>query len=447
MREEMKDSLSLENQSYWQAVKRNPRAKYFLSPYVKYYEETKDGGLIVGNGVERRILDYTKRNSIELEVIDNRAVRSAQFQSTIKLRDYQEGIPEDCARAGGGIIKLSTGFGKTIVALKLVELLQVKTLIVVPKLDLLKQFADSYEQYFGEQPGIIQGNKFEIKSCTIATAQTLGRRIDSNLFTGSEFGCVIADECHLYVPEKTRRSVDYFRSKYRYGLSATPERTDGHGEAIRFIFGDIIVDKALPQESPIVHFVDYAGYIAMGEYYQIIERQVEDVRRNKLIVDNIIKAYGRGRTTLVLTKRISHYEHLMLLLRENREDVRCIALASNATKSERERVMGELRGQHPYNVIFGTYSLLSTGVDIPKLDTLVVAGDLKSSVLARQSVGRILRLFDDKKEPLIIDIQDTNNYVLKKQAKERRKFYEANGWTITSQSDWVANPPSSRTII
>ena len=250
MREAMKDSLSLENQSYWQAVKRNPRAKYFLSPYVNYYEETKDGDLIVGRGVEERVRDYAKRTGIPLTVTDQTVAPRATFKSTIKLRDYQQGIPDALAKSKGGIVKLGTGFGKTYIALRLAELLQVKTLIIVPKLDLLKQFTDAYEQHFGEKPGIIQGNKFEIKSCTITTSQTLARRISADLLTGSEFGCVIADECHLFVPEKTRKCVDHFRARYRFGLSATPERTDGHGEAIKFIFGDILRKCMPPPKHP-----------------------------------------------------------------------------------------------------------------------------------------------------------------------------------------------------
>jgi superfamily II DNA or RNA helicase len=367
-------------------------------------------------------------HGIQLDVTDQTVAPRASFSSTITLRPYQQGIPDDLARTKGGIIKLGTGTGKSIIALKLMEILGYKTLIIVPKLDLLDQFKTSYEQYFGEQPGIIQGNKFEIKSLTIATSQTLVRRINAGLLAGSEFGCIIADECHLFVPEKTRKCINHFSARYRFGLSATPERTDGHGEAIKFIFGDILVDKGLTVIEPKVRLVENKKYIQMGEYHDIIENQTTCEERNKIIINQILQSYDGGRTTLVLTKRIAHYEQLMLLLSEARPNIRSIALASSTSRRERERIMEQLRGEHSFNVIFGTASLLAVGIDMPSLDTLVVACDLKSSVLTTQAAGRILRLFEGKKDPIIIDIQDTNNFVLKRQAKERVKLYKELGW-------------------
>jgi superfamily II DNA or RNA helicase len=87
-------------------------------------------------------------------------------------------------------------------------------------------------------------------------------------------------------------------------------------------------------------------------------------------------------------------------------------------------------GGKDFDVILGTFGLLSTGINIPALDTIIFAGDLKSSVLCVQSVGRILRLFEGKQYPKIIDIDDCKSGILHNQARLRKKFYKDNEWEI-----------------
>ena len=88
----------------------------------------------------------------------------------------------------------------------------------------------------------------------------------------------------------------------------------------------------------------------------------------------------------------------------------------------------ELRDSQEKNVILGTYSMASEGMDIPKLNTIIL-GSPKSDVV--QSVGRILR---QKKEvrkfhPLIIDINDEFSMFLN-QSKKRLTLYNKHKYDI-----------------
>ena len=102
-----------------------------------------------------------------------------------------------------------------------------------------------------------------------------------------------------------------------------------------------------------------------------------------------------------------------------------------SSDKERALLLGQFkRSERDFQLIIGTTALLSTGVDIPALDVLILACDMKSEVLTEQSVGRILRLFKSKSDPKIIDIVDNKNPILLRQFNERRKFYESKDWPL-----------------
>jgi superfamily II DNA or RNA helicase len=74
------------------------------------------------------------------------------------------------------------------------------------------------------------------------------------------------------------------------------------------------------------------------------------------------------------------------------------------------------------NIIIGT-SLADEGLDIPILDTLILAGGGKSSVKALQRVGRILRLHQDKNNPIVIDFNDNAKFLLS-HSRKRWSIYK-----------------------
>ena len=92
----------------------------------------------------------------------------------------------------------------------------------------------------------------------------------------------------------------------------------------------------------------------------------------------------------------------------------------------------ELRDSQDKDIILGTFSMASEGMDIPKLNTIVLASP-KSDVV--QSVGRILRekAEDRQFHPLVIDIKDIhpNLSMFEKQCEKRIKYYKKCNHQIT----------------
>ena len=342
-------------------------------------------------------------------------------------REYQIGITDRILKHEQGILNLGTGYGKTFVAAKLAEETNLKTLIIVHRGDILQQFKDFIKNGYGYDVGIISGNTFEIRDITIAMIQTLKLRDLSKI--RSEFGMIICDECHTMVGEKSYKVISSFNPFRLYGMTGTADRSDGQGEAIKFYFGDIIVKEDLPQKKPVVEVIKFKEEFWGSDYHEIIESQCENLNRNKLIADIIKKE--KGRKILVLTKRVKHYELIYDLLPSDLKSYKIYSKTKASEKEIRSKLLEKLRdGSSDFDVIMGTFSLLSTGVNIPALDTLIIAGDLKSEVLSRQSVGRILRLFADKKQPKIIDIDDAASGILHNQALARRRMYKQNNWEI-----------------
>jgi len=89
----------------------------------------------------------------------------------------------------------------------------------------------------------------------------------------------------------------------------------------------------------------------------------------------------------------------------------------------------QLQESSKKKIIFATFSQAHEGLDIPKLDTLILATP-KGDVV--QSCGRILRETGTKKHnPLIFDIID-NWGPLVAQSRKRKTFYNKSGFDVHS---------------
>ena len=84
-------------------------------------------------------------------------------------------------------------------------------------------------------------------------------------------------------------------------------------------------------------------------------------------------------------------------------------------------------------IILASYGVFSTGINIKRLHNIIFASPYKSQIRVLQSIGRGLRIADDKDELKVFDIADDMstanraNYTLK-HLKERIDIYNENGF-------------------
>jgi superfamily II DNA or RNA helicase len=143
----------------------------------------------------------------------------------------------------------------------------------------------------------------------------------------------------------------------------------------------------------------------------------QDIDRNKLILEEL-KKYSTQQCVL-LCNRVSQVKYL----KENIPDA--VMLTSDMKKKERALVMaGLLKGT--YRIVISTFSLFSTGIDLPNLEVLFICAPIKSIVRIRQSAGRLARIGSNPdKKPIIVDFKDARVELLKYQHYARQKVLKS----------------------
>ena len=342
----------------------------------------------------------------------------------------------------GGIISVPCGFGKTIMAIYVACYFKKKTLFISHKDFLNEQFISSVKEFVPScKIGKIKQNKIDVegKDIVIATLQSLAiRDYEQSLF--KDFGLVIVDECHHIASEVFSRAFRKMNIRISLGLSATLNRKDGLRKVFEWYLGKSVynfkIDKNSSEMMVQIHkyFASSNEYSAIKTFYNGQPNIVSSINnicnykpRTILIIDILkgILDVDKDRKVLILSERKNQLRDIEELLKDNGMfdygyyigGMKMCDLDISATKQ----------------IILATYQMSSEGLNIPTLNTLILASPIGD---IQQSVGRILR---EKKEnrkytPLCIDIYDELS-VVKSKGFRRLKYYKSNGYIIKNYID------------
>lgn len=430
-RQAIQKKLSLTNPVYVRKIKLGT-PMWGTQQFIEYYtyDKTTDT-LYVPTGLRDSIVSFFKAQKLE-HTYEKRKLapyRTGELIDTIKLRDYQIPLLEALSKNDRGIIHLSTGGGKTVLALKCIALSPLKATIIVKDKNLLHQFKNECIDKLGITPSLIGDGYKDTGDITIATIQTL--QSDDALLEqlASNTGLLIVDELHTMITEKRREVLRQFRPTRMYGLTATMQLSDESMQtpALQFVFGPVVGKHMIQTMKPVVNVLYTDAHIpVLAEYNKMIDLMIKHEARNKLIIGIAAAEIMSGGKVLILTKRVEHAE----LLYDRLKDMNGVYLIKQDTK-EKSILLHDMKyGDTSFTCIIGTIALLGTGFDIPTLDRLFLVGDMKSNVLTTQTTGRILRILQGK-EPVIYDFVDNKNGMLRAQYKSREKIYRENQWEIT----------------
>lgn len=373
-----------------------------------------------------------------LEKFENRIILGKQitYKSKIKLFEYQKKVLEKAKQRKNGIIVMPAGSGKTQTALELIAKLGLKTLWITHTIDLLNQ---SYNRAKGNFKNIgvgkIANGKIEIGThITFATVQTL-KSIDIGSYEDT-WDCIIVDECHRICGTPAKAGMFYkvinkLIARYKYGLTATPYRNvKGTEKAMFSLIGKTIIEldkevignriipakvikiktnfKEIPEESQ-----ETDGTIKYSKLTTILS---EDIERNKIILKILNKS--KNNYTLVLTDRVKQMYYLQKQLGYGK------VIEGKTKKEEREKVIEEIR-EGKEQVLLATYGLAKEGLDIPRLDRLILASPHRDKATIIQAIGRIERKFENKTQPICYDLVDPIQY-FEGMYRNRKSYYRKN---------------------
>ena len=213
------------------------------------------------------------------------------------------------------------GVGKTVVGTYLIAARGCSTLVLVHRQPLLDQWLAQLSLFLGLEPKQIgqigAGKKTGNGLLDVAMIQSLVRK-DSVQDVVAGYGQVIVDECHHLPAVSFERVLAEVKARYVVGLTATPQRRDGHHPITTMQLGPVrfvVNPKSQAAQRPFAHtlVVRETGFKTSDERAPSIQELyaalAADARRNQLILDDVIGALEQGRSPILLTERKDHLEY------------------------------------------------------------------------------------------------------------------------------------------
>lgn len=356
-----------------------------------------------------------------------------------KLRKDQSKAVKVMTRYNTGVLHAPTAFGKTVAAIGIINKRKVNTLILTHSRQLLDQWQERLNAFLsGTEIGVIGGGKKKPTGLIdIATYQSLINKKDNTIDTLiQDYGQIIIDECHHISAPRFEMVLNEVRAKYVLGLTATPERQDGHQKII-FMLAGPIRHKVKPshgenfEQQVIVNQLEYqppAQLTDSGKRPHIAEVYrwlTENSERSQRIANDVIVTVSEGKHPLVLTERREHAELVNQLLIENK--IETVILRGGMSAKERKNTNKNLPEAQ---VVVATGKYVGEGFDLPRLDTLFLVMPIAWKGSLAQYAGRIHRESDGKDCVTIFDYVDLSLPMLERMFRKREKGYKAMGYKI-----------------
>ena len=319
----------------------------------------------------------------------------------------------------------ATGTGKTYLSAFDVKAVEAKTfLFIVHRGNIANKAMDTFKSIFKNTRtmGIFSGNRKETNANFLfSTIQTISKNENLELFNKNHFDYIVIDETHRAGAESYKRVLDYFKPGFLLGMTATPERTDGHDIFKYFDYNiayEIRLHKALEEE--MLAPFHYYGVTDISVNGQIIEEDAAfDSLTSNERVDKIIEKssfYGCDNGEIRGLVFCSKVEECKVLASEfTKRGLPSIYLYGDNTEQERSNAIEQLESDNKEEKIKYIFSvdIFNEGVDIPRVNQIIMLRPTQSAIIFVQQLGRGLRKTEGKEYLTVIDfIGNYNNNFL-----------------------------------
>jgi DNA repair protein RadD len=321
---------------------------------------------------------------------------------------------------------MPTGGGKTVLALETVvdifrveEELKNKTmhlLWIVDSKELCEQSLQSFKKIWlqrGDHPLLIQRyfdkfNKIEINenisSITFATFDLITSRITNTDIADfiSKISLMIIDEAHSSNASTYREVFEKYKDfnpDYRIlGLTATPYRNDDNiNDSLRNMFNEVISITNDNNESEIspIDFLTNKGYLAKINF-QLLKNEESNIKTMNYyktlhlsVIENCKRLIENKHNTIIFAESKSHAIALSILLTKN--DIKNGLIVGETPNIIRKDLIQKFGDKENELQVLINHQILSTGIDVPGMNSIMILGEINSPTLALQIIGRAMR--------------------------------------------------------
>lgn len=386
------------------------QASYFSGAHSnKRYLINKRGEF--ASGSVYMVQEFLK--NIPHTVVDNRKLlerHKVKFNLSLGVTPYihQVEAVKACLKHSRGVFQAPTGFGKSIFIALLIKELSVKSLILVPNLELKEQLKASLKEFFGNLDNITVEN------------------IDSSkLLKATDYGLLVLDESH-HAAAKTYTNLNKKAWKdifYRISCTATPFRSrDEENILLESITGKLIYSVSYKTAVENGYICPIEAYYVdldapedelMGNYASVYKKGVvNNEELNAKVADILLKFHASKLSTLYIVKEIEHGNNLSNLTNAG--------FANGKSEDCRDLIKWFSSGK--LKTLIATHGVAGEGVDTRACEYVIVAIPVKSKNLFMQIVGRSVRRYPGKETSKVILIKNNSHGWFKKAFKEQCKI-------------------------
>ncbi len=364
---------------------------------------------------------------------------AGDFRAKLVLepRPYQrEALDRWIEHDGRGVVVLPTGAGKTVVALMAIQHTRLRTLVVVPTIELLYQWRDSIVerlQVSKSKVGVVGDGRKEWRPITVTTyasAAMATARI-------GDTGLLICDEAH-HLPSPAYAEIAH-RSKapYRLGLSATPDRADGQHRLLFELLGPEVYRRApgdLSAEGHVAQYDERRVFVSLGPDEQLRYESLMGEWKWFLASKRHLLARG-GDFFGELVRRSGSDPQARRALQAHHQ-ARMIALNAEAKLGEVERLLGEHCNDKV--IVFSEFNALvdtlSARLALPSI-TYKTSADERKATLDAFRAGVYSKIVTGRVLNEGVDVPDANVAIVVSGSSTTREYIQRLGRIIRPKQE------------
>ena len=326
-------------------------------------------------------------------------------------------------KAKKGLVVSATGTGKSyLAALDVLAFKPKRMLFIVHREQILTKAMESFKKIIGgpdNDYGILSGSTKNLEAKYLFATNIMVAKDDYQELLGKEaFDYILIDEVHKAGSETYRKIIDFFEPEFLLGMTATPERTDGFNIFELFDYNvayEIRLQEALEEDllCPFHYFgvTDYEKEGLLINETTDLKYLATQERVNFLI--NKIKYYGcsgNDAKGLVFCSRKEEAKELSRLF--NERGIPSSYLSGDHSSDFRESEVERLENGDIHYIF--TIDIFNEGIDIPKVNQIIMLRNTESSIIFIQQLGRGLRKDESKEFVTVIDFIGNykNNYMI-----------------------------------